>query len=64
MEWKKKNFSALMDELIVPGEDILQQDDPKESPRLEYILETQRKKTLHLRTGDVGDRAFASGNHA
>ena len=24
----------LMDELIVPGEEILQQDDPKESPRL------------------------------
>ena len=44
----------LMDELIVPGEEILQQDDPKESPRLEYILENAKKEALHLRTGDVG----------
>ena len=28
----------LMDELIVPGEEILQQDDPKESPRLHRLL--------------------------
>lgn len=40
----------LMDELIVPGEEILQQDDPKESPRLEYILENAKKEALHLRT--------------
>ena len=38
----------LMDELIVPGEEILQQDDPKESPRLEYILENAKKEALHL----------------
>ena len=44
----------LMDELIVPGEEILQQDDPKESPRLEYILENAKKAGRTM--GGLGNR--------
>ena len=51
----KSRLLHLMDELIGYREKrFYRQDDPKESPRLEYILENAKKEALHLRTGDVG----------
>lgn len=44
----------LMDELIVPDEQVLVEEEPKESPRFEYLLENARKEAVHLRTGDIG----------
>lgn len=44
----------LMDELIVPDEQVLVEEEPKESPRFEYLLENARKEAAHLRTGDIG----------
>ena len=54
----------LMDELIVPGEEILQQDDPKESPRLEYILEKCKERGAASAHRRCWNRAFAFGDHA
>ena len=44
----------LMDELIAPGSDTLDGKKPKESPRLEDILENSGKEARRLHTSAVG----------
>lgn len=44
----------LMDELIAPADNALNVEHPKESPRLEFILDNSRKEAQHLHTRSVG----------
>ena len=44
----------LMDELIVPASEELAQENPKESPRLSYLLENSLREAQHLHTKSVG----------
>lgn len=44
----------LMDELIVPAEEILEKEMQKESPRLLDLLESAQREATHLHTKDVG----------
>ena len=53
-EVDEEKILHLMDELIVPDEQVLVEEAPKESPRFEYLLENARKEAAHLRTGDIG----------
>ncbi|CUX17992.1 ATP-dependent Clp protease ATP-binding subunit [Clostridium sp. C105KSO13] len=50
----EEKILRLMDELISPADDSLRVDRPKESPRLEYILESSWKEAQHLHTRRVG----------
>lgn len=44
----------LMDELIAPADNALNVEHPKESPRLDFILDNSRKEAQHLHTRSVG----------
>lgn len=44
----------LMDELIAPADNALNVEHPKESPRLEFILDNSRKEAQYLHTRSVG----------
>lgn len=44
----------LMDELIVPASEELADEHPKESPRLQYLLENSAKEAQHLHTRSIG----------
>ena len=44
----------LMDELIAPGEGVYEEVNPKESPRLRYLLESSAKEARRLHSDAVG----------
>lgn len=51
---EEEKILHLMDELIAPGSDTLDGKKPKESPRLEDILENSGKEAHRLHTSAVG----------
>ena len=51
---EEKDVLRLMDELIVPPENVFGGRKPKESPRFRYILENSGKEAHRLHTADVG----------
>ncbi len=50
----EKKILHLMDELISPAGDVLSVEHPKESPRLQFILESSIREARHLHTKSVG----------
>ncbi len=50
----EEKILRLMDELIAPADNALNVEHPKESPRLEFILDNSRKEAQHLHTRSVG----------
>jgi ATP-dependent Clp protease ATP-binding subunit ClpC len=50
----EKKILHLMDELISPPADVLSVEHPKESPRLQFILESSIREARHLHTSSVG----------
>lgn len=44
----------LMDELIAPAENVLSEKNPKESPRLQHLLESSSKEARYLHTKSTG----------
>lgn len=44
----------LMDELIAPGGEAINEKNPKESPRLQYLLENSGREAVYLHTKSVG----------
>lgn len=50
----EEKILRLMDELIAPADNALNVEQPKESPRLEFILDNSRKEAQHLHTRSVG----------
>ena len=51
---EEEKILRLMDELIVPQENIFSERKPKESPRFQYILENSEKEARRLHTASVG----------
>ena len=51
---EEKDVLRLMDELIVPPENVFGGRKPEESPRFRYILENSGKEAHRLHTADVG----------
>ena len=51
---EEKDVLRLMDELIVPPENVFGGRKPEESPRFRYILENSGKEAHRLHTTDVG----------
>lgn len=51
---EEKDVLRLMDELIVPPENVFEGRKPEESPRFRYILENSEKEARRLHTTDVG----------
>lgn len=51
---EEKDVLRLMDELIVPPENVFAGRKPEESPRFRYILENSEKEALRLRASEVG----------
>lgn len=51
---EEKDVVRLMDELIVPPENVFEGRKPEESPRFRYILENSEKEARRLHTTDVG----------
>ena len=49
-----EKIMQLMDELIAPREEMPASQNPKESPRLRYILANSEKEAHRLRTAEVG----------
>lgn len=50
----EEKILRLMDELIVPASEELEKENPKESPRLLYLLDNSAKEAQHLHTRSVG----------
>ena len=50
----EEKILRLMDELIVPAKDSGIQNNPKQSPRLKYILEDSAREASHLHTEKIG----------
>lgn len=44
----------LMDELIAPAENVLNEKNPKESPRLQHLLDNSSKEARYLHTKSTG----------
>lgn len=51
---EEERILHLMDELIAPSDDMLGGKKPRQSPRLEYILENSEKEARRLHTSGVG----------
>ena len=51
---EEKDVLRLMDELIVPPENVFEGRKPEESPRFSHILENSGKEAHRLHTADVG----------
>ena len=51
---EEKDVLRLMDELIVPPEDVFAGRKPEESPRFKHILENSEKEAYRLHTAGVG----------
>ena len=51
---EEERILHLMDELIAPSDDMLGGKNPRQSPRLEYILENSEKEARRLHTSGVG----------
>lgn len=51
---EEKEVLRLMDELIVPPEDVFAGHKPEESPRFQYILENSGREAHRLHTSEVG----------
>ncbi len=51
---EEKEVLRLMDELIVPPEDVFAGHKPEESPRFQYILENSGREAHRLHTFEVG----------
>ena len=51
---EEERILHLMDEMIAPSDDMLGGKKPRQSPRLEYILENSEKEARRLHTSGVG----------
>ena len=51
---EEEKILHLMDELIAPSGDVLDSTRPKESPRLESILEGSEKEAVRLHCSEIG----------